>query len=251
MARFPALLAAVSLLAACGAVDAPPPLCRTQMHENAPYVVCAAQPGVDDIRLFHAGADGEPYGDFDSLKAALAEEDRILVFAMNGGMYHDDRSPVGLYIDPDGRKARLNTNEGPGNFHMLPNGVFALDGGDALVLETSVFAELYDEEADPPDYASQSGPMLVIDGALHPEINPDGTSRKRRNGVGVSADGETVYFAISDTPVTFHDFATLFRDRLQTPNALYLDGVVSRLYSEELGRDENGLDMGPMAGVVR
>ena len=178
------------------------------------------------------------------LRQHLLNEGETLVFAMNGGMYHDDRSPVGLYIDGEGQRARLNRNEGPGNFHLLPNGVFVLDGTDALVLESGAFADLYERE-DLPDYASQSGPMLVIDGDIHPEINADGTSRKRRNGVGVSADGRTVFFVISDIPVTFHEFASLFRDELGAPNALYLDGVVSRLYASDIGRDEKGLDMGP------
>ena len=108
-------------------------------------------------------------------------------------------------------------------------------------------------EAEAPDarFATQSGPMLVIDGALHPRFNADGPSRKRRNGVGVTADGATLYFAISDVPVNFHSFASLFRDKLNTPNALFLDGYVSKLYAPEIGRNETGLDMGPIVGVVR
>ena len=93
--------------------------------------------------------------------------------------------------------------------------------------------------------------MLVIGGTLHPAFNPDGTSRKRRNGVGLSADGKTLWFAISDAPVNFDTFARLFRDRLGTPDALYLDGVVSRLYAPSLGRDDGGLDMGPIVAIVR
>ena len=111
-------------------------------------------------------------------------------------------------------------------------------------------SEAYLEAGIDPDFATQSGPMLVIDGDIHPSINADGTSRKRRNGVGVSEDGETVYFAISDGAVTFHEFASLFRDRLDAPNALFLDGQVSRLYAPMIGRNEPGLDMGPIVGVV-
>ena len=83
--------------------------------------------------------------------------------------------------------------------------------------------------ADPPDgvaYATQSGPMLVIDGALHPRFLPGSDSLKVRNGVGVSADGR-VHFAISEGRVRFHDFGTLFRDVLDAPDALFLDGTIS------------------------
>ncbi len=63
-----------------------------------------------------------------------------------------------------------------------------------------------------PEIATQSGPMLVINGQLHPKFSEDGQSRKIRNGVGV-LDGDTVFFALSEGAVSFADFARLFRDR--------------------------------------
>ena len=165
---------------------------------------------------------------------------------MNGGMYHDDRSPVGFFRDEFGDRATVNTNDGPGNFHLKPNGVFWIGETEAGLHESQTYLDL---EIDP-IYATQSGPMLVIDGALHPGLNPDGTSHRRRNGVGVSAAGQTVYFPISDGAVTFHDFATLFRDEIGVPNALFLDGQVSRIYAPELSRYELGADLGPIVGVV-
>lgn len=220
--------------------------CRTLQHKSNSYVVCTFDATTDDIRLFMNRPDGTPYLQFDAVAAAMQEEGKTLVFAMNGGMYHDDRRPVGFLHDANGDVGSVNTNDGPGNFHMKPNGVFWIADGIAGVEES----QAYLDQGIDPDFATQSGPMLVIDGDIHPSLNPDGTSRKRRNGVGVSRNGETVQFAISDVPVTFHDFATLFRDRLNTPNALFLDGQVSRIYAPALGRDEQGLDMGPIVGVV-
>jgi uncharacterized protein YigE (DUF2233 family) len=92
--------------------------------------------------------------------------------------------------------------------------------------------------------------MLVIDGALHPRFLPDSTSRYIRNGVGTSKDGTRVVFAISGNAVTFHEFASLFRDRLGTPEALYFDGNISRLYAPSVGRSDAGFAMGPIVGVV-
>ena len=220
--------------------------CKTVTYKSSPYTVCRFHADRDDIRLFYADRNGEPYKQFDVLATAMADEDKTLIFAMNGGMYHDDRRPVGYYLDPYGEQAVVNTNEGPGNFHMKPNGVFWLQDGHAGVTESEAYLNL----GITPDYATQSGPMLVVDGDIHPALNPDGTSRKRRNGVGVGRNGETVYFAISDVPVTFHDFASLFRDKLDAPDALFLDGQVSRIYAPALERDEQGLDMGPIVGVV-
>ena len=240
-----AIFTAFCLLPACARAETEKP-CAPVIHLDQPYTVCAFETG-SNIRLWHTGPDAELFGQFDTLASHLAESGETLVFAMNAGMYHQDRRPVGLYIEDGEQTAALVTREGPGNFGMLPNGVFWMDAkGAAHVTETLAYERL----APQARFATQSGPMLVIDGELHPRFNEDGPSRKRRNGVGVSADGQTVYFAISDVPVNFYSFATLFRDELGTPNALYLDGYVSKLYAPHLGRNETGLDMGPIIGVT-
>jgi uncharacterized protein YigE (DUF2233 family) len=224
--------------------------CLEETQVEARYVVCTFDPKTDDIRLFLNDDAGAPFGDFNPVAAALREKGRKLLFAMNAGMYHKDRSPVGLFIEDGEEKKRLSTTDGPGNFHLKPNGVFWLSDGEdgavaAHVTETSAF-----KEGSPlARAATQSGPMLVIGGELHPKFLVDATSRKRRNGVGVREDGGVV-FALSDTPTTFHEFATYFRDTLKTPDALYLDGTISRLYAPELGRNDPGLSMGPIVGVV-
>ncbi len=217
--------------------------CRDMTFEAIPYTVCEVAAGAD-LRLFLNGS-GAPLGSFTAVEAVLADRGERLAFAMNAGMYHPDRSPVGLYVE-DGREiAPLVTGESPGNFGLLPNGVFCIADRFA-VIETLAFA------AAPPAcrYATQSGPMLVIGGALHPRFRPDGTSRYIRNGVGVSADGARAVFAISNRAVTFHQFARFFRDGLGLPDALYLDGSVSRLYAPALGRRDAGFPMGPIVGLV-
>ena len=99
-------------------------------------------------------------------------------------------------------------------------------------------------------FATQSGPLLVVDGKIHPKIKPSGTSAKIRNGVG-ACDGGAVMFAIADEPVTFDAFARLFRDGLGCNNALFLDGSVSSLYAPELDRDDELGPIGPIVAVVR
>ena len=250
--RFVFALFGIALAVACsdaGSIDQASPEtaygCHSRAHAGQDFTVCTYDI-TSDIRLFHSDRAGVPYLQFDALSREMDEQGKNLVFAMNGGMYHEDRRPVGFYRDTNGDQASVNTNDGPGNFHLKPNGVFWLTPTIAGVTESAAYLE-----ANPdPTYATQSGPMLVIDGALHPDFNPDGTSRKRRNGVGVSGDGKTIRFAISDTAVTFYEFATLFRDALDTPNALFLDGQVSRIYAPEISRNEFGVDMGPIVGVV-
>ena len=94
-------------------------------------------------------------------------------------------------------------------------------------------------------WATQSGPMLVIEGALHPAIQDDGSSRLIRNGVGVRG-ARIAVFVISDDPVSFGKFARLFRDDLGCANALFLDGTVSSLWAPELNRKDAVAPLGPM-----
>lgn len=221
------------------------PSCHPLTHEGRGYVICSADPATDDLRLFLRTEQGGIYGSFGRVNQALAAGGETLAFAMNAGMYHPDRRPVGLYVENGKQEMRAVAPAGPGNFGMLPNGVLCLEDGRAEVIETRAYL------TDPPEcrYATQSGPMLVIDGALHPRFLPDSISRHVRNGVGVDAAGR-VHFAISDAPVSFHEFARLFRDVLETPNALYFDGKVSKLYAPALGRQDAGLPMGPIVGAV-
>lgn len=241
--------AAARLLAALCALWAAPLAaveCRNLTHDGNRYAVCEVDPARDDLRLFLNGEDGRPLGQFGAVDAALAAEGRRLAFAMNAGMYHDDRAPVGHYVE-DGQEAmRVITAPGPGNFGLLPNGVFCIRDGRADVFETGAYLR----RAPACRYASQSGPMLVIGGALHPRFLVDSRSRYIRNGVGTSADGRRAVFAISRHPVTFHEFGRLFRDALALPEALYFDGNISRLYAPELGRNDAGFALGPIVGVV-
>jgi uncharacterized protein YigE (DUF2233 family) len=219
--------------------------CRKVVHLDATYTVCTFDPVRDNIRLFSNGDDGKPFGSFDALRKQLADDHLSLRFAMNGGMYEPDQSPVGLFIEGGSQQKGLDTGSGWGNFRLLPNGVFYVQPGTIGVMETKAFAASGIE----PLYATQSGPMLVIDGALHPSFLADSTSLKMRNGVGVAMDGKAV-FVVSDDPVRFHDFATLFRDALGCRNALFLDGSISSLYVPEWHRDDAAFPLGPIIAVT-
>jgi uncharacterized protein YigE (DUF2233 family) len=219
--------------------------CRDLDFEGASYTACRIDPRAEDLRLWLRDAEGRILGTFDRVNERLAADGLTLGIAMNAGMYHDDRRPVGLYVEEGMEETPIVTREGPGNFGMLPNGVLCLADGTAVILESRRFAEA------PPAcrFATQSGPMLVIDGALHPRFIPGSDFLNIRNGAGVAPDG-ALWLAISNEPVNFHDFARLFRDELGTPNALYLDGSVSRLYRRDTGRHDLGFPMGPIIGTA-
>ncbi len=239
-------LAAILLFAALGSArpqEKGP--CSAINEAGQHYTICSFDVRTARLRLFLAGTDGKPYSNFAAIAEALKSRGDSLTFAMNAGMFGTDYRPVGLYVEGGRQLVPANTRAGRGNFHLKPNGIFYFDGWHAGIMETSRYlrGRLH------PEYATQSGPMLVIDGVLHPKIQASGTSEKIRNGVGVR-DGHIVVFAISDDPVTFYQFASLFRDRLNCPNALFLDGSVSSLYAPAVRRDDSLLPLGPIVGVV-
>ncbi len=220
--------------------------CRDEAFEGLSFTICEV--GADeDLRLFNEGPDGH-LGSFRAVDEMLAAEGLQLDFAMNAGMYHRDLSPVGLFVGDRGQVSALVTSEGPGNFGLLPNGVFCwgAPGAPLRVIESRTFAETA------PDcrFATQSGPMLVIGGDLHPRFLPDSDSLNIRNGVGVTADGRRAAFVVSNDEVNFHLFARFFRDHLGLPEALYFDGNISRLYAPAMGRHDGGFPMGPIVGTV-
>jgi len=220
--------------------------CAPRKFDGAAFTVCVFDPRRDDLRLFWKGPDGRPFGSLGAVAEALRSHGERLVFAMNAGMFREDQSPVGLYVEKSRVLHDADTRGGESNFHLKPNGVFWIGDGAAGVTETGRYL------ANPPAarYATQSGPMLVIDGRIHPKIRPDGTSAKIRNGVGVD-DAGAVVFAIADEPVTFDAFARLFRDALGCHSALFLDGSLSSLYAPELNRDDELEPIGPIVGVVK
>ena len=122
--------------------------------------------------------------------------------------------------------------------------LIAISMPEAGVMETSRFLKSKPRA----DYATQSGPMLVIDGKLHPKFSANGPSLKVRNGVGVR-DATTVVFAISNDGVSFGDFGRLFRDQLKCPNALFLDGSISSLHAPSVGRADGLWPVGPIVSA--
>nr|WP_253913471.1 phosphodiester glycosidase family protein [Pseudoruegeria sp. HB172150] len=237
------MLIALLLLAASPAAAA---TCETTDFDGAPITWCRVDLASEELRLWLRDPDAAPFGTFGRVEEALGREGKHVGIAMNAGMFHHDRSPVGLYVENGMQEGRLVTSDGPGNFGLLPNGVFCVGDGTAQVIESHAYAD----NPPPCRYATQSGPMLVIDGKLHPKFRADSDSFYIRNGVGVRPGGTEAILAISDVPVNFHHFARFFRDVAGTPNALFLDGDVSRLYAPQLDRWDMGVPMGPILGTV-
>jgi uncharacterized protein YigE (DUF2233 family) len=237
------------LLSACGprTRDGIVEACQAIAFEGSRFTACRADPQTHDLLLVDKGNDGRPMRDFVGLQPRLRERYRNIAFAMNAGMFDALGLPIGYYVEDGAEQRPLNRRAGPGNFHLLPNGVFWGDANGWHVATTDDFA------ARKPDHvriATQSGPMLLMNGELHPRIAANGESLQVRNAVGVGLDG-TAWFAISDEPVSFGRFARLFRDKLAAPDALYLDGAVSRLFDPVARRQDGGPAIGPIVVALQ
>jgi len=234
------LLAAFSLAVTVSAVD----FSQTRFSGKR-ITVCRVDLRKESLQLFLRDDAGQPIKRFDRLKALVQARGQTLLFAMNAGMYHGNFSPVGLFVSGGQQISPLNTAKGDGNFFLKPNGVFLVTDTGARVIESSEYSQIHQQII----LATQSGPLLVQHGRIHPSFSANSQSRLTRNGVGVTPSG-IVIFAISEDPVTLFEFATFFRDTLHCPNALFLDGTISSLYSDKLHRSDFHMDLGPMIAVT-
>ena len=206
---------------------------RTLHADQDDYRVVVVDLARDSLELYWRDAAGDSYRNIDALRRKAETDQRALLFATNAGMYDHEYRPLGLTI-ADGKVLRpLNPARGggAGNFGLQPNGIFYVDGqGQAGVIATSAWAAQHIDAR----IATQSGPMLVIDGELNPGFLENSDSRKWRSGVCAQTPGRVV-FAVSETPVTFYAFAEMFRDKLGCRDALYLDGTLSQIYTAAEG----------------
>jgi uncharacterized protein YigE (DUF2233 family) len=214
--------------------------------DESKFLIYEVNPIKQDLAFYWKSENGQPLKTFQNLKTELDKKDKKLLFAMNAGMFKTDFSPLGLYIEKGKTVTKLNTiQKAHGNFYLQPNGIFYLTKEKKPRICTS--------ENFKPDsniqYATQSGPMLVIDGKLHPKFTKGATSTHFRNGVGILPNGNLL-FVMSKEKVNFYDFATLFKNK-KCKNALYLDGFVSKTYLPVKDANDLGGDFGVIIGETK
>ncbi|MEI6714716.1 MAG: phosphodiester glycosidase family protein [Verrucomicrobiota bacterium] len=207
--------------------------------------VCKIDTRKERLQLFLRDEDERPFHHFERLASWLETRKQTLIFAMNAGMYHRDYSPVGLFVSEGKQAFPPNYDDGKGNFFLKPNGIFAITERNAYVIDSSDYGKIRGRVL----LATQSGPLLLKNGTIHPAFKPDSDSRLIRNGVGILSPGVAL-FVINETPLNLYEFACLFKDRLHCQNALYFDGNVSSLYSSELKRNDIKTHLGPIIGVT-
>jgi uncharacterized protein YigE (DUF2233 family) len=216
---------------------------KKQQPVEEQFVTYTVDPKMQDLQLYWKNEKGERLKNIQNLKSYVEHKNRRLLFAMNGGMYKKDGSPQGLYIQQGKICSPLDAANGEGNFYLKPNGVFYITTDNLAVVCTTSDFKINKNIA----YATQSGPMLVMEGNIHPALKEGSKNLNIRNGVGVLPD-KRVVFAMSKKEINFYDFAMYFK-KLGCKNALYLDGFVSRAYLPEKNWMQTDGDFGVMIGI--
>lgn len=213
-------------------------------NEDDRFVSYIVNPKKQTLRFFWKNEKGEHFKNAENLISWLKSKNKKLLFSTNGGMYKNDNSPQGLFIENKIVKSEIDTSNGNGNFYLKPNGVFYLTTDkNPMICKTEDFVNNGKIK-----YATQSGPMLVIDGEIHAAFKKNSTNLNIRNGVGILPNNQII-FAISKKEINFYDFAEYFK-KLGCKNALYLDGFVSRTYLPEKNWKQIDGNFGVIIGVT-
>lgn len=217
---------------------------RVQNSNNDKIISYTVDTKKQDLQFYWKNDKGEILKSFQNLKQFIEGKQMKLTFAMNGGMFKKDYSPQGLFIENNQTIVNIDTAEGNGNFYLKPNGVFYINSDSIpYICETNDFTDNGKIK-----FATQSGPMLVIDGNIHSAFKEGSKNLNIRNGVGILPDNKVV-FAMSKSEINFYDFAKYFQN-LGCKNALYLDGFVSRMYLPEKKWIQTDGNFGVMIGVT-
>ena len=209
-----------------------------------------AQRDTIPYRSFEVDAKSEKVVIYDRQSSINMDAKPLMI--TNGGMFDPDYSPHGLLVCNHKVYKGLDTRTAKNaNFYLQPNGVFFIEGGKYAVLSTKAFREKYPDLKDKsPDFATQSGPMLVINDSINSNFTNGSQNMNIRSGVGILPNGNPVFIICQG--INFYDFATLFKDKFGCRSALFLDGAISEMF---VGPQEEqklaNFSFGPMIAVWR
>jgi uncharacterized protein YigE (DUF2233 family) len=227
--------------------------------ENARFLVVDVDLQRAKLELHWRNPAGNPFLNFRALEDYLKANGQRPVALMNAGIFETNSRPLGLHIERGQILRRLNSRRsGYGNFYLQPNGVFFLEksktqaGVKARLLSTLAFERAHPEireqgRSQTVLEATQSGPMLVMDGRINSAFKSESPNRLIRNAIGVRTSSR-VLLVLTQTPVNFFTLSRFLRDQLGCANALYLDGNISDL--KVPGSDQNASSVSDFGGMI-
>lgn len=219
------------------------------------FIAFIADPKKHSLRIHGQGESiiGErkvPFNTLSSIQKKLALEQQDVLMLTNGGMFTNSYNAEGLLIIDSQEISAIDTGNSEQflNFYFKPNGIFYIENDEFKISETMNFLQACAAGDINPVFATQSGPMLLLDDKIHDGFNQDSQSKKIRSGVGVLDNGKAI-FIVSQTELTFYDFANLFQSLFSVKDALFLDGAISKIYVKDLIGSGMGHKFGPIVSV--
>lgn len=218
---------------------------------NQQYDAIIINPKMQQIKMHWLSPNNTPYKSLSSVKEDLEKQENKVLMLTNGGMYLENNQPQGLFISKGKELNSLDTDSNKyGNFYMKPNGVFYIDNKGGNITTTNIFKRIYNKENNSISFATQSGPMLVINGNIHQKFMPQSKNLHLRSGVGIMSNGNVVFIISRSNKTNFHDFGSIFKDVFDCQNALYLDGAISKMYLPKLRPNDLGGNFGVIISIT-
>lgn len=217
---------------------------RQYRYQQVNINTCTIDLQQDTLRMYWKDPEGKLFGTFSALRSWLRPQGKDVLCATNAGIYDKEHRPLGLYVEGGVTLRKLNTRRGAyGNFYLQPNGVFIVEEGRAHIVDTAAVDSDRERWLSQAVYATQSGPLMLLNGEINAAFDPASINLFVRNAVCIDP-AQKVILAIARNPISFHDFALFLRDRLRCVDALYLDGNISRMYPTLEA------DIGPAFGAI-
>ena len=162
--------------------------CKDENKINTDFIIYQTNSEKEKTELFWKNDKNIPLKSLKNLKNFVDSEKGNLKFAMNGGMFVENNIPKGLYIEDFQTLNQIDTLSGKGNFYLKPNGIFYITKSNNYEIVTTKNFRFNSDIK----YATQSGPMLIVDGKINPIFQKDSKNINIRNGVGILQNGEVV-----------------------------------------------------------
>ena len=189
---------------------------------NSDFLIYKPDLEKSDIKMYWKSEDGTAYKNIKNFISKSSE--KKILFVTNGGIYTENYTPEGLYIENYKLMSELNLRKEFGNFYMKPNGVFYIENGKPIISDSEEFQ--YNKNIS---YAVQSGPLLIKNGEINKEFSSDSKSFKIRSAVGLDNENK-VFFYMSKKEISFYEFSKYALDNLDCKQLLFLDGTISKMY---------------------
>ncbi len=185
-----------------------------------------------DYSFYEFVADGVQYkclilNQESTLNLALVPESEIsgvlskneTVCISEVGFYDNGGNHIGLLQKEGQQISGIDiASSGKGNFYLVPNGVLSFDSLTIQITESKEYNTRTLQEEN----SIQSGPLLIMNGKLHPKLNLFSPNKHGRSAIcTITQNNERfILFVTALDPVNMYTFSVLIKQRFNCDFAL-------------------------------